>query len=325
MYEMIERQQLKGMEPGYGRFTSDLYDNIKQPRGLVSPRPGAPFLSMKYQNLDKMDYVIVPKLSKVDPNYRDFSDDHNYLDIGQDAIAESLPTDNIGHRKYSVDFVSERISLSMLTSFQFNADTIQLLYLPVRGRFIHFGYHNVTEYNGKNLGEEPKDEGIVRIEQTGTFMSEKVKITSNDLLKHGYNDAAIPELQRFSEKVFIEKSSESIPEDSEEDCTPFAPNTPLEMRSVSLRQWGSLISEWILPVFDIFENSVVMKTLQQWHLECEIDNLAIMPIERADQLLYKGFTPEQILYLSPRVTDATTDEDFKTIYEEFIEEELSLR
>jgi hypothetical protein len=79
-----------------------------------------------------------------------------------------------------------------------------------------------------------------------------------------------------------------------------------------------------ITVFDSVERAFVSKTLDEWEVECMLDDIALMPISRIPNLMRKGFSAEDLLYLSTKINEDTPEEQAKMLEDEFIREEVEL-
>jgi hypothetical protein len=79
-----------------------------------------------------------------------------------------------------------------------------------------------------------------------------------------------------------------------------------------------------ITVFDAVEKAFVSKTLEEWELECMLDDVALMPISRIPSLMRKGFSAEDLLHLSTKINADTPESQAKMLEDEFIREEVAL-
>jgi hypothetical protein len=79
-----------------------------------------------------------------------------------------------------------------------------------------------------------------------------------------------------------------------------------------------------ITVFDAVEKAFVSKTLDEWELECMLDDVALMPISRIPNLMQKGFSAEDLLHLSTKINADTPEAQAKILEDEFIREEVAL-
>jgi hypothetical protein len=79
-----------------------------------------------------------------------------------------------------------------------------------------------------------------------------------------------------------------------------------------------------ITVFDEVEKAFVSKTLEEWEVECMLDDIALMPISRIPDLMRRGFSAEDLLHLSTKINADTPEAQAKILEDEFIREEVEL-
>ena len=155
---------------GYGWFLRDMSGLLDTEKSYITPKIGAGFLSLKYQAVSGATYAyfIVPKLSRVSAGYAcpdenfavikrsgrftltGFSKtkaSFNLYELGHELRNEGeeyyklqaeyetelpLPTEKpVQRRRNAAE--TEWIDINLLAAYQFNKDSVQLLYGPVTG------------------------------------------------------------------------------------------------------------------------------------------------------------------------------------------------
>lgn len=174
MMEYIKKQQAEhysDIPRGYAWFIEDMHELLRTPEEVALPKVGAPFLSLKYQDVEApYDYCIVPLMSAVCGPYRSSSENNKVLASNgrftvsslwrSGAIQKSgvskksrknwqesdredfkydqevpLPTEPPKHFRRIASAELEWIDLMMLANYQFNKHTVQLLYMPIESPY----------------------------------------------------------------------------------------------------------------------------------------------------------------------------------------------
>ena len=79
-----------------------------------------------------------------------------------------------------------------------------------------------------------------------------------------------------------------------------------------------------ITVFDVITEAFVSRTLEEWQTDCRLDDIALMPLHLIPDLLNRGLSADDILYLSTHINEATPNEQAQTMITEFINSEAQV-
>ncbi len=113
------------------------------------------------------------------------------------------------------------------------------------------------------------------------------------------------------------------------DANPAHPSRNDDDNKEYLYQWDVIqqdpVGNFMVSVYDKISNQFVSRSLPEWQTECLIDNVPLMPLQLIPDILSRGATVDDILYLSTMINQATPEEQAGQIVEKFFTEEAQLR
>lgn len=303
----------------------------------------------------------------------------DYYLINREYLTEPpMPTDlSRGSRGAVSSAETEWMDLNLLANFQFNRDSVALLYLPVTGKCRDT---TLTEkevvvqrrsYYNQKLKYLPAE--MIHASRIGTIKgawdkrySNTVKITAMSAM-YGTSDIELAKIaEEFSELMSAEAFTDVVTErdmisdetiskataDYYEDQDQEEAYDPLSAFIFSVRRegmprdpdpshpsrkedsnrgrlfgppvQGSLIEAWYVKVFDAASGEFIPKTVEEWMIDCLIDDVRVVNKDRVVSLLDRGLSIDNILYISSLVDEATPEKQFEEVVKEFIEEEHKL-